>query len=91
MSEGSDIGNETPVKMENIKRGNFLLVKSQRKRLFYITLFSIKFNFRQKSWVPRNVYIYDVVCILPQCKSASIAKTAYIFNFEKDLSVYNVQ
>lgn len=38
-----------------------------------------------------TVYLSDVVYILPQPKSASTARTANIFSFEKDLSGYNVQ
>lgn len=38
-----------------------------------------------------TVSISDVVCILPQPKSAFTARTAKIFSFGKDLSVYNVQ
>lgn len=38
-----------------------------------------------------TVSISDIMCILPQPKSASTARTAKIFSFEKDLSVYNMQ
>ncbi|CAB3235439.1 unnamed protein product [Arctia plantaginis] len=38
-----------------------------------------------------TVYISDMVCILPEPKSASTARTANIFSFQKDLSMYDVQ
>lgn len=38
-----------------------------------------------------TVDISDVVCILPQPKSAFTARTANIFSFGKDLAMYNVQ
>lgn len=37
-----------------------------------------------------TVYISDVVCILPPPKSALTARTADIFSFPKDLSLFNV-
>ena len=38
-----------------------------------------------------TVYFSDVVCVLPPPKSASTARTANIFSFKKDLTMYNVQ